>query len=221
MTVSELNEGFFSAMAKSIKKSFKKDFDFIIKRNFFSSFARKVKDEIEQDIKFDIKTLSKEKKYEIDIFGIRKADMNRLKKLVKNIITQFNIEQFIKNITYRPNFDKSECYVVLELNNISESDIIQIENQNELLLEYWVQKLNNDMERKGTKGAFTKQCKDMGFRKASYNCIKASIEKADKILKDPEAKKEEKDEARLLKKRAVLARTFKKMAKNKKQQNKG
>jgi len=47
----------------------------------------------------------------------------------------------------------------------------------------WAQDISKSMKKKGTVGAFTQQCKDMGFRKASYNCIKAAIEKADKIIK--------------------------------------
>jgi len=88
------------------------------------------------------------------------------------------------------------------------------------LNEWWAQDVSKSMKKKGTVGIFTQQCKDMGFKKSSYACIKASIEKADKVLNDETASKKEHDDAVLLKKRATLAKTFKGWAKKKKQHNK-
>jgi len=85
------------------------------------------------------------------------------------------------------------------------------------LNEWWAQDVSKSMKKKGTIGAFTQQCKDMGFKKSSYACIKASIEKADKVLNDETASKKEHADAVLLKKRATLAKTFKGWAKKKKQ----
>lgn len=85
-----------------------------------------------------------------------------------------------------------------------------------ILLEWWAQDVAKNMKKKGTVGAFTQQCKDMGFNKASYACIKSSIKKADKVMAEkPKGSKEYKDAA-LLKKRAVLAKTFKGWAKKNK-----
>jgi len=84
------------------------------------------------------------------------------------------------------------------------------------LNEWWAQDVAKSMKKKGTVGAFTQQCEDMGFRKTSYDCIKTAIEKADKIINNPKASKKDHDEAVLLKKRATLAKTFKKWGKNKK-----
>ena len=85
-----------------------------------------------------------------------------------------------------------------------------------MLLEWWAQDVAKSMKKKGTVGAFTQQCKDMGFQKSSYACIKAAIKKADKVLNDTDASKKDHDDAVLLKKRATLAKTFKKMAKKRK-----
>ncbi len=85
------------------------------------------------------------------------------------------------------------------------------------LNEWWAQDVAKSMKKKGTVGAFTQQCKDMGFNKSSYACIKAAIKKADKVLNDTDASKKDHDDAVLLKKRATLAKTFKKWGKKKKQ----
>lgn len=84
------------------------------------------------------------------------------------------------------------------------------------LNEWWAQDVSKSMKRLGTKGKFTEQCKEMGFQKASYSCIKFALDKASKILADAESTEQEKSDARLLIKRATLAKTFKKWAKNKK-----
>lgn len=92
-----------------------------------------------------------------------------------------------------------------------------LEELNEsILTEWWAQDVSKSMKKKGTVGAFTQQCKDMGFRKSSYECIKAAVKKADKVLNNPDASKKERDEAVLLKKRATLAKTFKGWSKKKK-----
>lgn len=85
-----------------------------------------------------------------------------------------------------------------------------------MLLEWWAQKVAKDMKKKGTVGSFTQQCKDMGFNKSSYACIKAAIKKADKVMAEKPKGSKEYKEALTLKKRAVLAKTFKGWAKKKK-----
>jgi hypothetical protein len=80
------------------------------------------------------------------------------------------------------------------------------------LVEYWLQDVSKEMRKKHTVGAFTKWCQEHGFRKASYKCIETAIKMADEILNNPKASEKERKEAILLKKRAVLARTFKKIA---------
>ena len=85
------------------------------------------------------------------------------------------------------------------------------------LNEWWAQDVSKSMKKKGTVGAFTQQCKDMGFQKSSHACIKEAIKKADKIMSEkPKGSKEYKDAA-LLKKRATLAKTFKKWGAKKKE----
>lgn len=56
-------------------------------------------------------------------------------------------------------------------------------------------------------GAFTKWCVSSGFKKSSFACIKKALIVADRTNNN------------LLKKRAVLARTFKKWAKNRRNMN--
>jgi len=85
-----------------------------------------------------------------------------------------------------------------------------------LLVEYWLQDVSKEMEEEKTKGKFTEWCKKNGFKKASYNCIKKAINEADKILQDPNSSEKERKEAILLKKRAILAKTFKKLASKRK-----
>lgn len=90
-------------------------------------------------------------------------------------------------------------------------------NSSVTILEWWAQDVSKSMKKKGTTGAFTQQCKDMGFRKSSYECIKAAIKKADKIMSEKSKDSKEYKDAVLLKKRATLAKTFKGWAKKKKQ----
>jgi len=90
------------------------------------------------------------------------------------------------------------------------------------LNEWWAQDVSKSMKKKGTTGAFTQQCKDMGFQKASYNCInyvKKEFEKIKKQYENGEVNKKTYDEWALKKKRATLAKTFKGWSKKKK--NKG
>ena len=81
-----------------------------------------------------------------------------------------------------------------------------------LLNEWWAQDVSKSMKKKGTTGAFTQQCKDMGFQKSSYNCIKhveKEYTKAKKAYENGEISKKEYKEWALKKKRATLAKTFK------------
>lgn len=92
-----------------------------------------------------------------------------------------------------------------------------------LILEWWAQDVAKSMKKKGTVGAFTQQCQDMGFQKSSAACIKHVEEeyvKAQKDFEDGKISKEEYDEWALKKKRAILAKTFKKWGAKKKKQNK-
>lgn len=87
------------------------------------------------------------------------------------------------------------------------------------LNEWWAQDVAKSMKEKGTTGAFTQQCKDMGFKKSSFSCIKYVEDEFEKIkddFKNGKIKKTVYDEWALKKKRATLAKTFKKWAKNKK-----
>jgi hypothetical protein len=96
-------------------------------------------------------------------------------------------------------------------------------NEN-LLVEWWAQDVSKSMKKKGTTGAFTQQCKDMGFQKSSYSCIKhveKEYAKAKTKYEAGEMSKKDYDEWALKKKRATLAKTFKGWAKKKKQKNKG
>ena len=92
-----------------------------------------------------------------------------------------------------------------------------------LLLEWWMQDVSKSMKKKGTVGAFTQQCKDMGFKKASYSCIthvEKEFEKIKKLHADGKINKKEYKEWALKKKRASLAKTFKKIGLKKKKNNK-
>jgi len=84
------------------------------------------------------------------------------------------------------------------------------------LVEYWLQDVTKEMEEEHTEGTFTQWCIKNGFKKASYACIKKAIEEADKILDNPNASEKQRKMAVKLKKRAILARTFKKIAKKRK-----
>jgi hypothetical protein len=97
----------------------------------------------------------------------------------------------------------------MTLNDLNES----------LLLEYWVQDVVKSIKKKGTAGAFTQQCKEMGFQKASYECIKhveKEYEKAKTDFDNGNISKKEYKEWSLKKKRASLAKTFKGISKKKK-----
>lgn len=92
-----------------------------------------------------------------------------------------------------------------------------------LLVEWWAQDVSKAMKKKGTVGAFTQQCKDMGFRKSSLACIKHVEQQYQKAKASYEAgtiSKKEYDEWALKKKRATLAKTFKKWGSKKKKINK-
>ena len=56
-----------------------------------------------------------------------------------------------------------------------------------MLLEWWAQDVAKSMKKKGTVGAFTQQCKDMGFKKSSYACIEYVGKEFEKIKKKFEA----------------------------------
>ena len=95
---------------------------------------------------------------------------------------------------------------------------------NQILLEWWAEDVVKNMEKNNTKGAFTKQCQDMGFKKASYACIQHVNEEYEKIKNAYNAGKiqrSEYDDWALLKKRATLAKTFKKWGAKKKKGNLG
>lgn len=92
-----------------------------------------------------------------------------------------------------------------------------------LLFEWWAQDVAKSMKKKGTVGAFTQQCKDMGFNKSSLACIKhveKEYQKAKKLFADGKMNKKEYEEWALKKKRATLAKTFKKWGSKKKKENK-
>lgn len=63
----------------------------------------------------------------------------------------------------------------------------------------WIQKVNEQMEKKGTKGAFTEWCKKQGYEGVSQECIEKG-----KKSRNPTTRK-----------RAQLAETFRKIAKKK------
>ena len=86
----------------------------------------------------------------------------------------------------------------------------------ETLLEWWATEITKKMKEKGTTGAFTQWCKNNNFKKASYECIKTAIKKADEVLQKFDKNSKEYKEALLLKRRATLAKTFKKWAKQRK-----
>ena len=95
-------------------------------------------------------------------------------------------------------------------------------NESLLLQEWWAQDVAKSMKQKGTTGAFTQQCKDMGYNKASYECIKhvnQEYEKAKVAFEAGKISKQEYDEWALKKKRATLAKTFKKWGAKKKKEN--
>jgi len=92
-----------------------------------------------------------------------------------------------------------------------------------LLVEWWAQDVAKSMKKKGTVGAFTQQCKDMGFRKSSIACIthvEQQFKKAKEAYEAGTISKKEYDEWALKKKRATLAKTFKKWGSKKKKVNK-
>ena len=92
-----------------------------------------------------------------------------------------------------------------------------------LLFEWWAQDVAKSMKKKGTVGAFTQQCKDMGFNKSSLACIKHvenEYKKAKELYAAGKMNKKEYDEWALKKKRATLAKTFKKWGSKKKKENK-
>lgn len=96
-------------------------------------------------------------------------------------------------------------------------------NESLLLQEWWAQDVAKSMVQKGTTGAFTQQCKDMGYQKASYECIKdveKKFEQAKLDLGSGKISKKEYDDIALMKKRATLAKTFKKWGAKKKRENK-
>ena len=96
-------------------------------------------------------------------------------------------------------------------------------NESLVLQEWWAQDVAKSMKKKGTVGAFTAQCQDMGFQKSSGACIKHVEEEYVKAKTDFEAgkiTKDEYDEWALKKKRATLAKTFKKWGAKKKKENK-
>ncbi len=95
-------------------------------------------------------------------------------------------------------------------------------NESLLLQEWWAQDVAKSMKKNGTVGAFTQQCKDMGYQKASYECIKNVEKEYAKAKLDFEAgkiSKKEYDDWALMKKRATLAKTFKKWGAKKKKEN--
>lgn len=49
--------------------------------------------------------------------------------------------------------------------------------------EKWMQKASEKMEKKGTKGSFTKWCKEHGYGGCNSDCISAGLEKGGKIAK--------------------------------------
>ena len=46
--------------------------------------------------------------------------------------------------------------------------------------EKWIQKAEQEMERKGTKGKFTRWCQQRGYTEATYECIRKAIKEAKK-----------------------------------------
>lgn len=96
---------------------------------------------------------------------------------------------------------------------------MKLSELNELmLLEWWAQDVTKSMKEKGTVGSFTKQCREMGFQKSSYACIRYVEQEFEKIKKQfevGEISKEVYDSWVLKKKRATLARVFKGWAKKK------
>jgi hypothetical protein len=93
-----------------------------------------------------------------------------------------------------------------------------LELNESIFLEWWAQDVSKSMKAKGTVGAFTQQCRDMGFQKSSFACINHVNEEFEKIKQQFEAgevSKEVYDEWALKKKRATLAKVFKGWAKNK------
>ena len=93
-------------------------------------------------------------------------------------------------------------------------------NLNEyLLIEWWANDVSKSMKKNGTIGSFTQQCKDMGFNKASFACIshvEKEFEKIKKLFANGTINKKDCNEWALKKKRATLAKTFKKWGSNKK-----
>ena len=62
-------------------------------------------------------------------------------------------------------------------------------NESLVLQEWWAQDVAKSMKKKGTVGAFTAQCQDMGFKKSSGACIKHVEEEYVKVKTDFEAGK--------------------------------
>jgi hypothetical protein len=81
------------------------------------------------------------------------------------------------------------------------------------LMEYWILNVERTMKKNGTRGSFTKYCKENGFKKSSYSCIDYAIDSANEMLKKFKKNTKEYKNAILLKRRAVLAKTFKKISK--------
>ena len=89
---------------------------------------------------------------------------------------------------------------------------MNLRDLNACILFEWVGGVSKSMKKNGTIGAFTQQCRDMGFQKASYNCIShvyKEFEKKKVQYENKEIDKKEYDEWALKKKRASLAKTFK------------
>lgn len=60
----------------------------------------------------------------------------------------------------------------------------------------WIQKVVKRMEQKGTKGAFTEWCKSQGYSGVTWECIR----------------KGKRSSSAIIRKRATLAETFRKIA---------
>ncbi len=64
----------------------------------------------------------------------------------------------------------------------------------------WAQRVNKEIERKGTKGKFREWCRQHGFSKVTMGCIEMGLKSKNKTVK----------------KEAVLAKNFAEMRKRKK-----
>lgn len=88
--------------------------------------------------------------------------------------------------------------------------------------ESWIGKVGKSFIKKGTKGAFTAQCKEMGYKGPSMGCVNFvfdEYEKKKSQFVDGKLSKEEYDKWLQLKRRASFTKTSKRLGKARRERN--